>query len=77
MASSATKSATRSDRQCLPSAIRPCDFDNTPTTIYAVDSTTFTTTLTHVKRDAADERSAAEIGESSSFSSLMSEKGMG
>ena len=60
----------------LPSAIRPCDFATTPTTICAVDSTAFTATLTHVEREAADERSAAEIVESLSFSSLVSEKGM-
>ena len=61
----------------MPSAIKPCDFDNTPTTICAVESNTFTTTLTHVERDAAAARSAAGIRESSSVSGGKFERDIG
>ena len=41
----------------MPSAISPCDLDSTPTTIWMVDSTRLTPTLTQVLRDAAAARS--------------------
>ena len=70
-ASSTTKSATRSDSEWMPSATKPCDLASTPTTICVVDSTTLTTTLTHVVREAALARSAGVwvlCSESSSIS---------
>ena len=70
-ASSTTKSTPDQTANECHRQSSPCDFDSTPTTICAVDSSTFTTTLTHVEREAAAARSAGEIGESSSDSVLM------
>ena len=52
----------------MPSAIRPCDLASTPTTIWMVDNTRLTPTLTQVLRDAAAERCAGVCSESSESS---------
>jgi hypothetical protein len=50
------KSETMSDKEWMPPAIKPGDFEPIPTPTWVDASNTLTATLTHVLREAATAR---------------------